>query len=208
MATTPTSAVPMLESGDRMTREEFHRIYEMSPQLKHVELIEGVVYMPSPISFERHSEYQGLVLAWLGAYAANHPEVRFGGPASVFLDRDNEPEPDAVMVRRAGGTAQMDPRGYIVGVPELAVEIAATSRTIDLGEKFRAYRRNGLQEYIVWITSESRLFWFSLEEGDYVELPQTEDGVIESRAFPGLRLKVRSLVELDTAALVKSQLGL
>jgi Uma2 family endonuclease len=207
MATTPTSAKPVLESGDRMTREEFHRIYEMSPYLKHVELIEGVVHMPSPINFERHGEYQGFVIAWFGAYAASHPEVRFSGPASIILDRDNEPEPDAVMVRRRGGTAQVDPRGYLVGAPELAVEIAASSRTIDLGDKFRAYRRNGVQEYIVWITGESRLLWFSLVDGDYVELAADAEGLIQSREFPGLRLNVASLLSGDIAAVLRAQHG-
>lgn len=197
--------MPVLEAGDRMTREEFHRIYEMSPRLKHVELIEGVVYMPSPTRVRRHGEAQGLVVAWLGVYVARHPGVRFSGPASILLDRDNEPEPDAVMFRVPGGGARVNDDDYLEGAPELVVEIAASSRSIDLGDKLRAYRRNGVQEYLVWVTGESRLLWFSLQDGDYVELPSDNRGVIESRVFPGLRLDVPALLRFDIAAVLAEQ---
>jgi Uma2 family endonuclease len=187
-----------------MTREEFHRLYEMNSRLKHVELIEGVVYMPSPIRADRHGEAQGLILGWFAAYAGRSPHVRFSGPATVFLDGDNEPEPDAVMWLRSTGSASITDRGYLSGSPELVVEIAASSRSIDLGDKFRAYRRNGIQEYIVWLTGEDRLLWFSLEGGDYVELVPV-DGVIESKVFPGLRLDVEALLRLDVAGVLNEQ---
>ena len=41
--------IPSLENGDRLTRAEFERRYEAMPNLKKAELIEGVVYMPSPV---------------------------------------------------------------------------------------------------------------------------------------------------------------
>ena len=43
------SAVPPLEPGDRLTRDEFERRYQAMPALGKAELIEGVVYMPSPV---------------------------------------------------------------------------------------------------------------------------------------------------------------
>ena len=51
-----------LENGAVMTREEFHAAYLQDPQLHRVELIEGIVYMPSPISLTEHGQPQGLVL--------------------------------------------------------------------------------------------------------------------------------------------------
>ncbi len=45
-----------LENGDRMTRLEFERRYEAMPHVKKAELIEGVVYLPSPVHFESHSK--------------------------------------------------------------------------------------------------------------------------------------------------------
>ncbi len=45
---------PPLENGDRLTRVEFERRYEAMPNLKKAELIEGEVYMPSPVQQRRH----------------------------------------------------------------------------------------------------------------------------------------------------------
>jgi hypothetical protein len=41
--------IPELEAGDHLTRREFHRRYEAMPNLKKAELIEGVVYISSPV---------------------------------------------------------------------------------------------------------------------------------------------------------------
>jgi hypothetical protein len=38
----PALAIPPLEPGDRLTRDEFERRYEAMPELKKAELIEGV----------------------------------------------------------------------------------------------------------------------------------------------------------------------
>ena len=51
-----TTMPPMLESGDHLTRVEFHRRYCDRPDIKKAELVEGVVYVASPIRFDLHSE--------------------------------------------------------------------------------------------------------------------------------------------------------
>jgi hypothetical protein len=45
-----------LEHGDRLTVEEFERRYEAMPEVKKAELIEGVVYTPSPVTMDYHAE--------------------------------------------------------------------------------------------------------------------------------------------------------
>ena len=47
---TVTPDVEPLQAGDFMSRVEFLRRWEAMPQLKFAELIQGVVYMPSPLS--------------------------------------------------------------------------------------------------------------------------------------------------------------
>ena len=42
------ATTPPLEPGDRLSRAEFERRYVAMPHVKKAELIEGVVYMPSP----------------------------------------------------------------------------------------------------------------------------------------------------------------
>jgi len=83
---------------------------------------------------------------------------------------------------------------YIEGAPELVVEIAASSAAIDLHAKKQAYRRNGVQEYIVWQVLDQKLSWFYLEKGEYLDLPADPDGIARSRVFPGLWLAVTELL--------------
>lgn len=44
-----TSALPLLENGDRLTAVEFMRRYEAMPELRKAQLIEGTVFMPAPV---------------------------------------------------------------------------------------------------------------------------------------------------------------
>ena len=91
------------------------------------------------------------------------------------------------------------PSGYLAGPPELIEEVAASSASIDLRDKRRAYCRNGVREYLVWLGAEARLEWFCLEEDDYrPQLPDAQ-GVLHSRIFPGLQLPVASLLAGDPA---------
>lgn len=202
-----TEIEPPLENGDRLSQPEFHRRYELHPELHHVELIEGIVYMPSPVRFIQHTEPQQMIQMWLGTYVLRHPGVRSGGPATVILDGDNEPEPDAILFFEPGSGAQVSfsPRGYLLGAPELVVEISASSASIDLGAKLHAYQRNGVREYIVWSTLDERLHWFALRDGTFEPLLPDADGIIHSTVFDGLRLNVERLLAGDLAAVLAEQ---
>src|SRR6266545_7930301 len=79
---------PPLQNGDRLRSQEFMRRYEAMAELKKAELIEGIVYMGSPVSAE-HGESDGLVHTWLGLYAANTPGVHLFPNTTVILDADN-----------------------------------------------------------------------------------------------------------------------
>ena len=198
----PPSAVrvPALENGDRLTRCEFERRYAARPDLKKAQLIEGIVYMPSPVSVA-HAEPHARVQTVLLVYAASTPGVRGYDNATVRLDLDNEPQPDVSLCIEpaAGGRSRVSGDNYLEGAPELVVEVAASSASIDLHDKLRAYRRNGVQEYIVWRIHEQRIDWFELADGEYRSLPSDDVGVIHSRVFPGLRLATSALLTGDLA---------
>ena len=70
--------IPPLENGDRLTRPEFERRYDAMPDLKKAELIEGEVYMPSPVRHERHSHPHTRLITWLGSYETDTPRRRGG----------------------------------------------------------------------------------------------------------------------------------
>ena len=204
------ACVPELENGDRLTRCEFERRYAARPDLKKAQLIEGTVYMPSPVSLA-HSGPHAMIQTVLLVYAASTPGVRGEDNATVRLDLDNEPQPDVLLCIEpdAGGRCRVSGDNYLEGAPELVVEVAASSASIDLNDKLRAYRRNGVQEYVVWRTHERRIDWFELADGEYRALSPDDGGVIHSQGFPGLRLAARALLKGDLAgALAEAQRGI
>src|SRR5262245_52371035 len=91
-------SVPRLHPGDRLTRPEFERRYHAMPEVKKAELIEGVVYMPSPVRFEAHGEEHVDLTTWLGVYKSSTPGVRAGDNSTVRLDLENEPQPDLTLL--------------------------------------------------------------------------------------------------------------
>ncbi len=195
-----TTVLP-LESGDRLTRSEFERRYQAMPDIKKAELIEGVVYVPSPVRSVAHARPHGFIMTWLGVYAAATPGVEPNDNATVRLDMDNEPQPDALLRldERRGGQSRLSPDDYIEGGPELIVEIAASSASYDVHDKLRVYRRNQVQEYLVWRVHEQHLDWWRFQDGDYVPLPANTEGIVSSQVFPGLWLAVPPLLEGNLA---------
>jgi Uma2 family endonuclease len=158
----------ILENGDRLTREEFECRYAAA-NIKKAELIEGMVYVASPLRFTSHGKPHSQIVGWLVAYQSMGTGLEVGIEPTVRLDADNEPQPDAVLFR-IGGNAQIDADGYLAGAPELIVEIAASTASYDLHSKKQAYQRNGVKEYIVWRTLDHQIDWFVLEDGVYRNL--------------------------------------
>jgi Uma2 family endonuclease len=193
-----TQGLLPLESGDRLTRPEFERRYKAMSDLKKAELIEGVVHMPSPVRAS-HSRSHSQVMTWLGHYWAATPGMTLHDNATVRLDMDNEVQPDALLRLDSdlGGHSAIGSDDYIEGTPELIVEIAASSASYDLHDKLNVYRRNGVQEYIVWRIFDQQLDWFKLSKGQYVPLTPDENGLIRSDIFPGLQLDITALLDGD-----------
>jgi Uma2 family endonuclease len=198
------AAAPLLEPGDRLSRSEFERRYEQMPEVKKAELIEGVVYMPSPVRARKHGKPHGYLSVLLGVYCSESPGVELFDNSSVRLDLDNEPQPDLVLLKapEKGGQARISADDYIEGAPELAVEIVGSSRAYDLHQKKGAYRRNGVREYLAWITSENHVLWWELRDGEYQELVPAADGFLKSGIFPGLWLDVAALLKGDMKAVL------
>jgi Uma2 family endonuclease len=191
-----------LESGDHLTREEFHRRYLANPRIKKAELVEGVVYVPSPVRARLHGKPHGAIVGWLYAYTALNPDVVMYDNATVYLEGHNEMQPDACLGREGSDSPRMSEDGYIVGAPQFVVEVAASSASYDLHEKKEAYRRNGVPEYVVWRVLDNAINWFVLRGDEYVLVEPNADGVIESDQFPGLRLHIHSMIAGDAAAVL------
>jgi Uma2 family endonuclease len=202
-------AVPPLQSGDRLSRREFERRYNAMPELKKAELIEGVVYMGSPLRID-HARPHAKVMGWLYAYIAATPLVDVLDNVSTRLDSDNEVQPDALLrIREKAGGQSREIEGFIEGAPELVIEIAVSSAAIDANAKKQVYRRAGVREYILWRVYDRAIDWFVLRDGEYEPLSANEDGATRSEVFPGLWLaREEMLVERDAQVLAVLQAGL
>ncbi|MBD2445638.1 Uma2 family endonuclease [Nostoc sp. FACHB-152] len=190
---------PPLENGDKLTRAEFERRYHAMPNLKKAELIEGVVYVASPLRIKSHGEPHAYIMGWLATYVAATPGVGFADNTTVLLDADNEPQPDALLRIEQGGRSRITKDDYVEGAPELIVEIAASSASYDLHEKLKVYRRNQVQEYLVWRVYDRQFDWFKLNEGEYLQLQPNSDDIVCSQVFPGLWLAKSALLSGDLA---------
>ncbi len=196
--------VPELHAGDRLTRAEFERRYEAMPHVNKAELIEGVVYMPSPVSTDDHGAPHFKLITWLGTYEAQTSGVQGGDNGTLRLDVDNEPQPDAFLriVSECGGQSRLAD-GYVEGAPELVAEVAASSASYDLHDKLNAYRRNGVCEYVVWRVWDRAIDWFVLRDGRYEPLPPAGSKLYQSQVFAGLWLDPSALIGGDLAKVLQ-----
>jgi Uma2 family endonuclease len=201
MTTSPR--VPELCAGDVLTRAEFERRYRSMPHVKKAELIEGVVYMGSPVRYLHHGRPDWLLSAWLAFYVRCTPGVESGANTTLRLDLDNEVQPDLLLrlPERACGSSRITADDYLEGAPELIIEVAASSVSCDLHQKLAVYRRSGVREYLVLRVDDAAVDWFELVDGRYERIAPDQHGVLHSRLFPGLALDVPALLCDDLAAL-------
>ena len=191
--------LPPLKQGQRLTREEFERRYDAMPELKKAELIEGVVYMPSPVRTDQHGEPHSDMVGWAATYRRRTPGIRCSDNGSTRLDPNNMPQPDIqiFLAPECGGQARVGKDGYVEGAAEMVVEVSASTTPYDLREKLNTYQRHKVQEYVVWRVEEQQVDWFRLRDGKYERVPPDSDGIYRSACFPGLWLDAEALVRGD-----------
>jgi Uma2 family endonuclease len=190
-----------LQNGDRMTRAEFHRLYERLPEDFKAELIGGVVYVASPLKRKHATQHPALSTA-LFLYAGKTPGVETGDHCTIQLGDESEPQPDLYLriLPEFGGQSHTSEDDYVIGAPELVAEIAYSSRAIDFHTKKADYATHGVREYLVVSLKDRLVKCFDLPAA--VELKPGLDGILRSRAFPGLWLDPQALLAKDAARLV------
>jgi len=205
LQTTPTlhtvqtaSPLPPVEAGDALDQATFHERYKAMPVDFRAELIGGIVFVPSPLRKE-HGKHHALVMGWLTHYWIATPGTETLDNATAILDDACEPQPDAALIidPACGGQTGLSEDGYVTGPPELIVEVASSSESIDLHAKRCAYERAGVQEYVVVLLRQHMVRWFVLQGGVYQEASAGEREIFMSTVFPGLWLHVPALLRLD-----------
>jgi Putative restriction endonuclease len=200
---TAERVIQPLRAGQRLTVDEFLRRWEAMPDLKFAELIDGVVYMPSPQTSD-HGRAEFRVDGWLAVYVAHTPGCD-GGSQSTWLMLRSAPQPDSYLWVRPEYGGQSTIQGkYHAGAPELAAEICVTSASYDLGVKKALYQRAGVREYVAILMEEQEIRWHRLVKGEYQLCRPTSKGVFRSRVFPGLWLDGPALWKYDLARVLRT----
>jgi hypothetical protein len=196
------NGVPLLCNGDRMSQAEFHRRYADYPEDEKFELIGGIVYIASPLRYGHGRPHQ-LVSMVLGVYQSKTPGVDAYDNVTTILGEDSEVQPDLSLriLPAYGGRTRDTEDEYIAGGPELATELAYSSRAIDLHQKKEDYRRAGVMEYLVVSLEEQKLHWFHFQTESLI-LPDKK-GIYRSSVFPGLWIDARALFASDSARLLR-----
>lgn len=192
---------PPLANGDRLSQPEFHRRYVTYPDDSKFELIAGTVFMASPLGWG-HGLFHGLMAWLLWSYVAETPGLEVLDNTTTILDEENEPQPDLGLRLQSayGGKSVITEEGYLQGPPELVIEIAHSSRAIDLHQKKAIYRENGVKEYLVFAVESKSVYWFDFAAGKSLDPDST--GTCKSTSFPGLWLAVPALANRDQQAML------
>jgi len=196
MATVEQS-IPLLEEGQRLTRAEFLRRWDAMPDLKHAELLGGIVYMASPLS-RPHALLAWHAGRWLGDYVDETPGCEGEADGTWLMPDEGTPQPDMALfiLPERGGQSTVE-GNYFGGAPELVVEVSVSSTARDLGIKLNLYRAAGVLEYLVVVEDPPEIRWHRLVNGRYELLEPGSDGIWKSVVFPGLWLDGAGLLALD-----------
>ncbi|MCI0738424.1 MAG: Uma2 family endonuclease [Gemmataceae bacterium] len=188
--------VPPMQMGDRLSREEFLRRWRAHPKIKRAELIQGIVYMPSPVGL-LHGSTENHVSTWAGYYAAHTPGIGAANNATTLMLGD-APQPDVhlrILTEYGGKTSVVD--NLLAGAPEHISEVCLTSAVYDLHQKLELYQKAKVAEYLAVLLHEKEIRWHCLGSQGYQLLPPGSDGVWRSQVFPGLWLAGNALFAGD-----------
>jgi Uma2 family endonuclease len=199
MSSTTATATPPLVHGERLSRDEFERRYEAVPDVR-AELIDGVVHMASPVSFD-HSSPLFDVVGWLGFYRAHTPGVLGADNGTLRLNPTGEPQPDGMLFisEECGGLIHLSADHYPEGSPELVLEVAVSSVAYDVNVKLPFYLRGGVREYLIWRVEDEAIDWYVLRNGRYELLRPDANGIVRSEHLPGLWLDRAAMARRDMA---------
>jgi Uma2 family endonuclease len=188
MSPAAISLPPVLREGDRLTAREFLYRWDAMPELKHAELIDGIVFMASPVSFshgDRHFNLGG----WMWLYVDETPGCAAVTDSTWIMGPRDVPQPDiALRILPEYGGQSHHAGVYAGGAPELIIEISGSTSSRDLGVKLELYRRAGVREYLTILLKPARAIWRQLIEDRYEEIAPDADGILRSGVFPGLWL--------------------
>lgn len=189
----------VLENGATMNAEEFLRLDSSTSFDSRFELVDGIVHMAPPTN-DPHGASNNKLQMIAALYEGMTPGVFARDDTTVRLDALNVVQPDCLVRidEACGGQSRLlvnesGERTILVGAPEFVAEVAFSSRSIDYGRKLEAYLRAGVRECLVVNLADGTMSWFELPNQNLI--PLSDDGLLKSRALPGLWIDPVALAE-------------
>ena len=143
-----------------------HDFFQYAPENRYCEFMDGIIYMPSPVSL-RHQFLVGFwytLLAGFGEERGTGPVVM--GPAVLRVAPNRDLEPD-VFVAPIGEQA-LPPAGLAFGAAVLVVEVLSPgNRSHDLNRKAAIYRESRISE-IVFVDDRDKVLIVDRLSGDFL----------------------------------------
>jgi Uma2 family endonuclease len=156
-----------------------------------------------------HGRSDSNAIGWLVVYYAATPGTAVQNKTTAILGEKTVPQPDSALLilpeyggqTRVGGPDDK----YTAGAPELIVEVAYSSRSVDLHAKLIEYERAGVREYLVLDLERSAVRWFVRDDTKaFVPLvADPTDGLLRSTVFPGLWLDANAFVSGEMARVLE-----
>ncbi len=162
------------------TPEDWERY---APEKQFCEYIDGIVYMPSPVS-NRHQEYAVFLSHLLDAYRSERGGWKvLTGPAVLRLAISRKFEPDIFVLPEAAPTQAGDRAALVIEV------LSPSTREYDLVLKRKVYLESGIAE--VWFLDErDRALLVDRQTGEGYEREVRSEGVLRSTGVPGFWIDV------------------
>ena len=197
----PRASAPLVD-GDCLSAREFLKRYLPCRGTVKAELIGGLVAMETGSETASMDLSTSMIRSCLRSYAIQTPGTQMDSDAVVVLGWDTVPQPSLVLrvLPDYGGRSRMSTTKVIEQAPELMVDFATNEGAFDQRGKLRAFRANGVGEYLVWWSDSRTLDWYTLERGEYTLVLPDFNGVLASPSFPGLRLNHSALVNQTSGA--------
>ena len=163
-----------------LTAEDFLEWLEPG---RTAELIDGVIFMHSPVSI-RHARLLNFLDRLLGTYVDRHRLGElFREEVAVRLSSRNAFQPDLAFYRADRGSQIRE--NHVEGAPDLVVEVLSPRTGYrDIGPKFAEYEQHGVVEY--WILDPETLAHRFYRRAGELLVEYAEGATkIESRVVPG-----------------------
>lgn len=156
-----------------------------------VELLDGEIVEMSPIG-PRHNAIVDRLNDYFARKCSGKCICRVQG--SIALVGESEPEPDIVLLKYRDDFYATD-----LPMPDdvlLIIEVAESSRDIDLGEKLRLYAASGVREYwVVDLTADAVVVHRDPNVSGYSKVSRhDQSSAISPAAMPDILLDVDSIL--------------